>query len=222
MKHLKSLPQTNAQIEAYTLASISENIKIDSSKVSTALSELESEDAINSRKVQINVFVPKNEEGSRILSSFASKEFIGYSPYWASIFAFAIFIALLLAYGRFQFQTTSQTETFTDVYSAGVRNGAFLSFLISFTGGAILQIVLTKFRRWQLVSEKSYKLISDLIKHIAYVFVPLFFAVYLMLSYYSISLEPAIILGMLTVSIAFSSAYEGLKRKREHEDKSLE
>lgn len=215
LKHLKSLPESNVQVEAYTLSSISESVKIDSSMVSTALDDLENEDLIISKKVQINVYVTKNQDGSRILSSFALKEYIGYSQSWAFLFAAVIFFVLLMAFGSFQFQTTSQTETVSDVYTTGVHNGALLSLLTFFVGGVLLQTGLTRFRRWQIVSEKSYRLIGNLIKHSAYLFIPLLIAFYVILFYFSTPLEPTIILGLLTFSVGTSIAYEALKKRLE-------
>lgn len=198
------LPANNIQVEAYTLSSISESITADSSKVATALSELADEDLVRSRKVRLDVYVPKNQEGFRILSGFASKEYIGYSPYWAIIFAFGLFLATLLAFGNFNNET----------YAVGVRNGAILSFVVCFVGGGILQNILIEFRRWQLVSEKSYRIISDLIKHSLYVFIPLLIVGYLILTYLGRPLESTAIVGLLGISVACSFGYEQVKKTK--------
>lgn len=212
LNHLKLLPASKTQVEAYTLSSISESINVDSSKVSTALYELDKENSVISRKVQLEVYMPKNEQGLRTLSSFASKGYIGYSSYWAMVFAFGLLLVALFAYGNFP----------DAKYTDGVRNGAILSFLVCFFGGGLLQAALTDFRRWQLVSEKSYRLVSDLFKHSAFLFVPLFVVVYLILSYYSKPLEPTVVIAMLALSVASSFAYEGLKRKRESKTQNEE
>jgi hypothetical protein len=204
LNHLKMLPTNNAQVEAYTLSSISESITADSSKVATALSELANEDLVTSRKVQLDVYVPKNQEGFRILSSFASKEYIGFSPYWAIVFVFGLFLVILLAFGNFPNET----------YIVGVRNGAILSFLVCFFGGGILQNILIKFRRWQLVSEESYRTISDLIKHSLYAFIPPFIVYYLILTYYGRPLESTVIVGLLAISVACSFGYEQVKKTK--------
>lgn len=217
LNHLKLLPANNAQVEAYTLSSISESLGIDSSKVDVAISDLVSDDLVISRKVQINVYVPKNQAGYRVLSRFASKEYIGYSPYWSMSFAFALLFVLILAFGNFSAPST--VTTLNESYSYGVKVGVPLSFIVCLFGGLFFQYTLTKFRRWQLISEKSYRLLSDLIKHSVYTFVPLFVGAFLVLYLFGMSLQPTVAVGLLAISITFSLGYEGLKRRKPEEKK---
>ena len=203
LNHLKILAENNAQVEAYTLATISKSIGEDSSRVETALYELEKENSILSRKVQLDVYVPKNQQGFQILSSFALKNYIRYSLYWATAIVFCLFFVTLLTFGNF----SSETYTF------GVRYGVVLSFFVCFFGGLGLQYVLTKFRRWQLVSEKSYRIISDLIKHSTYVFIPSFIIYYAIMTYFGRPLESTVTVALLALSVGCSLGYEQIKKK---------
>jgi len=211
--YLGVLPKKASQVEEYTVSTISEKVKAESSKVEVAIAELKDEGLIDVRKVQLQVCVPKNPDGSQILATFANKKYITFSPYWSVSFGFAIFFCAILALGK-SIQPPTEIIAVSDAYVTGLRYGIVGSFSFSIIGGMIIQNALTEFRRWQIVSEKIYKLITDLVKHSAYIFVPLFIVYCFLSSYYGQPVQAAVVATLLGVSVATSVGYEGLRRSK--------
>jgi len=211
--YLRLLPKKTTQVEEYTLSTISEKVKADSSKVEVAIDELEKEGLIDIRKVQLEICLPKNQDGSQILAIFANKKYITFSPYWAVSFGFALLFGAILALGN-SIQPPAEITILSDAYVMGLRYGIAASFLFCIVGGMVIQNALTRFRRWQIVSEKIYKLIADLIKHSTYIFVPSFIVYYALSSYYGQPIQATGVVALLALSVGSSLGFEQLRRSK--------
>jgi len=211
--YLKLLPNKTTQVEEYTLSAISEKVKADISKVEVAIADLKNDGLINVRKVQLDVYVPKNQDGFQILATFAKKEYITFSSYWAVFFGFALLFGAISALGN-SIQPPAEITALSDAYGTGLRYGIIASFLVCILGGMIIQNALTKFRRWQIVSEKIYKLITDLVKHSTYIFVPSFIVYYALSSYYGQPIQATVVVALLALSVGSSLGFEQLRRSK--------
>jgi len=121
LDYLVGLTDKTGQLEKYTLPKISEVVQADISKVEEALSELEEEGVVDSRKAQLDVYVPQNQNGFQVLSIFAKKGYIIYSPYWAVFFGFALFFIGFSVWGN-SLSLPAETETLFDSYLMGIRH----------------------------------------------------------------------------------------------------
>jgi len=156
--YLVDLPSKTKQFEGYTLSKISEKVKADSSKVDEAISELEEEGLLDSRKVQLDIYVPKTESGFEVLTTFAKKGYVSFSPYWAVFFGFALLFIGVYVWGDYLNLPTGM-ETLFDAYLMGIRHGIVGSFAVGLIGGILIQNALSKFRRWQIVDEITEPLV---------------------------------------------------------------
>lgn len=210
--YLVNLPSKTKQVEEYTMSKISDVVKAEISNVEEAIEELEGEKLVDSRKVELKVYVPKTREGSQVLTTFARKEYITYSPYWAVFFGFALlFIGLLI--GERNLTLPAQAETSFEAYLIGIRHGLGGSFAVGLLGGLVIQNILSKFRCWQIVSEEIYETISRLVKYSAYLFVPLVIGYYVVANQLGYQFELSIIFVLLGISVASAFSYERISRK---------
>jgi hypothetical protein len=208
--YLGLLPKKTTQVEEYTLSTISEKVKADSSKVEVAITELKNEGLIDIQKVQLEICLPRNQDGSQILATFANKKYITFSPYWAIIYGFALLFGAILALG----DRVPGFTTLYDAYVVGFRYGCLATFLACFVGGMVIQGALTRFRCWKILSEKIYKLVTNLVKHSVYIFVPLFIVYYALLSYFGQPIEATVVVALLALSVGTSLGFEQLRRSK--------
>jgi len=208
--YLRLLPKKTTQVEEYTMSTISEKVKADSSKVEVAVAELKNEGLIDVQKVQLEICLPRNPDGSQILATFANKKYITVSPYPAIIFGFALLFGAILILGeRFPGFTTLY-----DAYLVGLRFGSLATFLVCLVGGMVIQNALIRFRSWKILSEKMYKLITDLVKHSIYIFVPLFIVYYAVSSYFGQPIQATVVVALLALSVGSSLGFEQLRRSK--------
>lgn len=214
LDYLVNHPRKTKQVEEYTASRISEIIKADTSKVEEAIAELEEENLVDSRKVQLDVYVPKTEEGFEALTSFARRGYIAYSPYWAVAFGFGLLFIGVLILGNY-LGLPAQVNTLSESYLMGIRYGIIGSFVAGLLGGVVIQNALSKFRRWQIVSEEIYETISSLVKYIIYLFVPFVLVYYIASKQLGYSFELGIVVTLLSIAIATAIGYKQLvKRKK--------
>lgn len=175
--YLLNLPHKSKNAEDYTLSKISEVVSVDVTQVENALKELENEKIINSRRIQLQVYVPKNKYGFEVLAGFAKKEFITYSPYWAIVFGFVMLGIVVLSWEPY-FIPPNELRTLTQAYLQGIKNGTLYSFIVGLLGGILIENLLSRFRCWQIVSEEAYEKISSLTKFIAIISI-IFIGIYI-------------------------------------------
>jgi len=152
VSYLKLLPSKTTQVEEYTLSVISEKVKADISKVEVAMNELKDKGLIDVRKVQLDVYVPKDQEGSQILATFAKKKYITSSSYWAAFFGFVLLFGPMLVWGN-SIQPPATITALADAHVTGLLYGMIASFLACVIGGLVIQNLLTRFRCWQITSD---------------------------------------------------------------------
>ncbi|OGH05843.1 MAG: hypothetical protein A2W22_06755 [Candidatus Levybacteria bacterium RBG_16_35_11] len=213
LDYLVNSPSKTKQVENYTLSRISEAVQMDVSKVKEALEELKNDNLVDSREVQLDVYVPKNQDGSKVLTFFAAKGFITYSPYWAVLLGIMMLFIGFSVWGH-SLSLPAETTTLIEAYLMGIRNGIVGSFIIGWFGGYIIHEALGKFRRWQLVSEEDYETISSLLKYSFYIFVVLGISYYIISNQLGYRVELTSFLVLLGVSVASAFSYEGIKRKK--------
>jgi len=213
LNYLVDISGKTRQVEGYTLSRISEVIQTDISQVEKAMEELEEEGSVNSRKAQLNVYVPQTQDGFRVFSAFAKKGFISYSPYWASFFGFALLFIGFAIWGNY-LSPPAQIETLFDSYLVGIRNGIMGSFVAGLLGGLLFQNVLSQFRRWQIIAEENYKTVSSILKYSIYIFAALGIPYYIGSNQLGHPLESAAIIGLLAISVASAFSYEYIKNRR--------
>jgi len=218
LDYLVNRPRQAKQVEEYTASKISEVVKADISQVEEAITELEQENLLDSRKVQLDVYVPNTEEGFEVLTTFARRGYIAYSPYWAVFFGFALLFIGFSILGNY-LSLPAQVNTLFESYLMGIRYGIIGSFVAGLLGGYIIQNALSKFRRWQIVSEETYETISSLVKYTAYLFVPLVIVYYVASRQLGYSFELSVVIVLLGISIASAFSYERIKRRKKELDR---
>jgi len=213
LDYLGGLTDKTGQLEKYTLPKISEVVQAEISKVEEALSELEEEGVVDSRKVQLDVYVPQNQNGFQVLSIFAKKGYVFYSPYWAVFFGFALLFIGFSVWGN-SLSLPAETETLFDSYLMGIRHGIMGSFVAGLLGGMFFQNMLSGFRRWQIIAEEDYKNISNVFKYSIYIFFALGVSYYIGSNQFGYPLESAVIIGLLGISVASAFSYEHIRSRR--------
>lgn len=213
LDYLVDVSGKTRQVEGYTLSKISEAVQAEISQVEKAMEELEEEGSVNSRKAQLKLYVPQTRDGFQVLSTFAKKGFISYSPYWACFFGFALLFIGFSIWGNY-LSPPAQIETLFDSYLAGIRNGIIGSFVAGLLGGLFFQNVLSQFRRWQIIAEEDYKTISSILKYSIYIFAALGIPYYVGSNQLGYPLESAAIIGLLAISFASAFSYELIKSRR--------
>jgi hypothetical protein len=213
LDYLTSRPRRTKQVEEYTASRISEIIKANISQVEDALAELTDEDLVDSRRVQLDVYVPNNEEGFKVLTVIAEKGYMIYSTYWAVFFGFALLFIGFLLLGSYLSVPSQITDLFV-AYHTGILYGIAGSFIAAFFGGYIIQYILTKFRRWQIVSEETYETLSSLVKYTIYLFVPSVGIYYLVSRQFGYSFELGVVATLLGIAIAASFGYKQLMKQK--------
>jgi len=212
LDYLINRPRKTRQVEEYTASRISEVVKANISKVEEAITELEQENLLDSRKVHLDVYVPKTEEGSEVLTVFARRGYIAYSPYWAMSFGIGLLFIGLLIWGN-SLTLPTQATTLFESYLLGIRYGIFGSFVVGLIGGQVIQNMLSKFRRWQIISEKAYEIVSSLFRYTAYVFVALFVIYYIVASQLGSPLDPSLIVALLAIATGLAVGYKQIQSR---------
>lgn len=211
--YLVKLPSKTKHVEEYTLSRISEAIKADISQVEEAIKSLLGEEILDSRKIHLEVFVPKNEEGFGLITIFAKEKLIKYSPYWAITFGFALLYIGFRAWGNYM-SFPADIHTLSEAYLKGVEYGIGYSFLVGLVGGIVIENLLSNFRCWQIVSEEVYATISNLFKHIVYVFGALGIGYYLIANQIGYPLEPGVFVTLLTIAVAVAFGYRQITKDK--------
>ena len=212
--YLVDLSSKTEQVEEYTTAKLAEVVHVDVSQLEEPLSELKDEDVLDSRKVSLDIYIPKTRDGFNVLATFAKNGYVTYSPYWAIFFGFAFLFILIWGWGNY-LEVPAQIESLPEAYLSGIRYGIVGSFFVGLVGGFFIQDALGRFRRWQIVSEETYKTVSSLLKHSAYIFVPLILAYYVTCNQLRYSAELSIVIALLALSVASAFGYEQImSRKR--------
>lgn len=204
--YLAELPSKTKHVEEYTLSRISQVIKADISKVEEAIESLIEEKILDSRKIHLEVFVPKNKEGFGLITVFAKEKLIKYSPYWAIAFGFALLYIGFRAGGN-HLSLPADIQTLSEAYLKGVEYGIGYSFLVGLVGGIVIENLLSKFRCWQIVSEEVYATISNLFKNIVYIFGALGIGYYLIANQIGYPLEPGVFAALLGIAVAVAFGY---------------
>lgn len=211
--YLVKLPSETKHVEEYTLSRISEAIKADISQIEKAIESLKEEEILDSQKIYLEVFVPKNEEGFGLITAFAKGRLIRFSPYWAITFGFALLYVGFRAWGNY-LSLPADIYTLSEAYLKGVEYGIGYSFLVGLIGGIAIENLLTKFRRWQIVSDEVYAAISSLFKHSAYIFVPLGIGYYLIATQVGYPLEPSVFATLLGIAVAIAFGYRQTTKEK--------
>lgn len=163
-KKLESLASTSASIEQFSRSNIERAIRADHQLVDTALQELEQEGHLESRQIQLSVFLPRNKSGKEMLRNIASAGLLSYSSLAAAGCALAVLYVGLYFY-PFPIEASNSVQTVTAAYLAGLLRGVFYSIFAAVLGGYALREGFAYFRKWQLLSEESYVLIADIAKY---------------------------------------------------------
>ena len=211
--YLVNLPSKTKQFEGYTLSKISETVKADSSKVNEAISELKEEGLLDSRKIQLDIYIPKTEGGFEALTTYAKKGYVSFSPYWAVFFGFALLSIGVYAWGDC-LNIPTGIETLFDAYLMGIRHGIVSSFVVGLIGGILIQNVLSKFRRWQIVSEEAYETISSLVKYTIYIFAALGISYYVVANQLGYPVELSVVIALLGIAAASAIGYKQIASRK--------
>lgn len=217
--YLVNLPSKTKHFEDYTLSKISEAVNEESSTVDEAITELRDEGVLESRKVHLDIHLPNTDEGFEVLTTYAKKGFVSYSPYWAVFFGFALFF-IGISLGEKYLTVPTGTGTLFDAYRVGIDHGIAGTFVIGLIGGYFIQKSLGKFRRWQIVSEETYETISTIIKHTIYIFVPLVGAYYVIANHFGYPLELGVVFGLIGAAAASAFSYDQLINSKRVVEKS--
>lgn len=206
LEYLMNAGKDKRVVEEYTLSKITEIVQADSTQIEKAIQELRDEKLIESRKVQLDIFTPKNEDGFKALAVFAKRGYITYSPYWAFIISVMSFFAGYIVWASFQ-------TSLSDASRIQIPQAILASLGIGIIGAVIIQDILSRFRKWQLVSERSYRGVSMLVRNTAYVFLPLLTFYYAACMTWNYRFELTGALTALAISVAVSFGYQRLEQK---------
>ena len=198
--YLVDVANSKRPVEEYTLSKIADVVKADSTQIENAIEELKSEHIIEAHKVQLDVFIPKSKQGSQALTDFAKKGYIGYSPYWPVALSILLFLIGFTIWVSYQ-------STLPSVNRIEIQESIIGSLVIGIFGGSVIQGIMAKFRRWQLVSEEAYRRISTLLKYSVYVFMPTVIGYLAFCSLISHSFDLAGVLAILAISVTVSFGY---------------
>lgn len=212
LEYLIDAAKNKCSVEEYTLSKISEVVQADSTQIEKGIEELRDEGLIESRKVELDICTPKNDDGFKILAVFAKKGYITYSPYWAIIFSVLSFFIGYLIWANFQTSLSEATRI-------EVPLAILASLGIGIVGGQVLQSGLSRFRQWKLVSVEAYRIVSTLIKNTAYVFLPLLATYYGACIVWNYRFELTGVIALLAVSITVAFGWYRIKMKIDAEKK---
>ncbi len=216
---LKSLATKSASIEEFSRSRLEKSIKAHTELMDTALTELEQEDAIDSRTIQMQVYLPNNRYGKDILKEIARSGYLKYSSLSAALFALGI-LYLAVRYYPWPLEPPKDTQSFIDAYKAGVLQGVFFSVIGGLGGGYMIREGLSSFRKWQIISEESYAVIATVGKYTIGLSIVFLAAYYGLTAYvtHETKLDQTIVLGLIALAFAVASGIKTLlpraKKKR--------
>ena len=171
-----------------------------SQTLDSALSELESEKVVHTRQISVQVYLPCDDRGNRVLTDLARTGFLSYSPYWSFLFGLVI-VFLLIALYPLPIQVPNGVDTLVSAYRSGLVYGIGYSILGGLIGGYVFQNLMSRFFRWQALYVRSCEIIATIAKRSVYLFVCLGVLYCLGSVYLGYLFQQPVLAGLLGVSV---------------------
>lgn len=200
IEYLRSPQLATQDFRAFTRSQISHSVPAHAETLETALSDLERENVIATRQMNVQVYLPRDERGNNVLMELARTGFLSYSPYWSFLFGLAI-VFLLIALYPLPIQVPNEVDTVTRAYRSGLMYGIGYSFLGGIIGGYLFQNLMSRFLRWQALYVNNYLIIATIAKRSVYLFILLSVIYYLGSVYLSYPFQQPVLAALLGVSV---------------------
>jgi len=165
LHYFKCLEAKSATIETLSISGLKQIIPAEEDRLYDALDELVKEEALDSRQVHLNIYIPRNKEGKKILKKTAESGYLSSTTY-GSIFFALILLGIGIHYYPLSLPVPEIASNNYIAYKTGVVGGVIYSIIFGLSGGFVIQRFLSRFRQFQLLSEETYVIVARIIKQI--------------------------------------------------------
>jgi len=213
--HLNSLSAQAKGFEDYSLHNIMQAFPLfTKEQIVNALDELESEDVIESRRLEFDVFLPKKDKRTEaIVKNLAQRGLLTYSPF-VGIFLVLGAAFVLVAFFTPPFSPPQSIVTLSAAYTQGIEVGIIASIIIAIIGGATLQNLLLKYRTNRIVHEETYEGVIRYTKFVGSLFTMLTVGYLVWADLTATVIQAEVIFTILGVSVAIVVGYDQLLNRR--------
>lgn len=211
LNYLSDAVEKRGSIEDFILPAIEEATEEERARIEEVLDELEEEKLITKHDVYLKIFIPRSDEGRKMVKRFAARGILSYSPYWLFIFSVAI---LWVAVPHLNLGLPSGVEYLLSAYLQGIQNGIIGAGTAGLIGGAVLERAIESFIKWKLLSPSSYNRIVGITKYTVIILVVGWIGYTYFFQSYGVEFSLATV-AIFIASLGVAIAYAQFKTRRE-------
>lgn len=209
LDYLESKAVEKSAFEDFTMPKIIAALQDNSKVIERALDELQQENLIEGRHMQVPLYVPTTRTGKGVRKTLAQSGFLTYSPYWATLFALGL-LYLAVSYYPSPIKPGSDVINIDDAYKSGILAGVFYSGVAALILGYLIRRGVTEFRKWQIVSEEVYELVAKISKYTVYLSIGLVVAYYIASVYTGYPFEATIAVAIIGIIATTVTSIQGI------------